>query len=105
MSQENERLGIVIDDVKRSTVDYKNQLSSARREVTEVTGKFEQSRAKLEDSETEVRKLTSELGKLESEVTVLREDKLSKEREITKVTQKVSMIIGSSEPELNFKGI
>ena len=97
MLQENERLGILLDDVKRSTLEYKNQLSSARREVTDVSGKFEHAKAKLDGSETEVKRLSGEMAKLESQATALREDKTSKERELAKITQKVSIMLSCSE--------
>lgn len=92
MLQENERLGILLDDVKRSTLEYKNQLSSARREVTDLSGKFEQAKTKLDGSEAEVKRLNNDMIKLDSEATVLREDKTSKERELTKTNQKVSIV-------------
>ena len=98
MLQENERLGILLDDVKRSTLEYKNQLSSAKREVTDVSGKFEQAKTKLDVSEAEVKRLSSEMVKLESQATALREDKTSKERELAKMTQKVSVILSCEKP-------
>ena len=96
MLQENERLGILLDDVKRSTLEYKNQLSSARREVTDVSGKFEHAKTKLDGSETEVKRLSGEMAKLESQATALREDKTSKERELAKIIQKVSIMLSCS---------
>ena len=91
--QENERLAIVIDELKRSSLDYKNQLAGAWREVKDVSGKFEKVKGTLEESTTDVSRLNNELNRLESEVTALRESKTNKEREVTKLTQKVSSVV------------